>query len=99
MEDPPPKLLAWPAEEDVEVEEYTSSPPYESKTIGMRFVDKGLVGVVRETMQPTHVSVWLRPETAPKVELQTSCRRSDYPTYLPLGLRIVEVGERRLLSL
>jgi hypothetical protein len=23
MEDPPPKLLAWPAEEDVEVEYYT----------------------------------------------------------------------------
>jgi hypothetical protein len=31
MEDPPPKL-PWPAEEDVEVEEYTSPPPHETNT-------------------------------------------------------------------
>ena len=34
MEDPPPKL-AWPGV-DVEIEEYTSSPPHETKTISMR---------------------------------------------------------------
>jgi hypothetical protein len=98
MEDPPPKV-PWPAEEDVEVEECTPPPPHEAKTISKRFVGRGLVGMVRETMQPAHVSLCgYGPRRLRRASRQSSCRRSDYNTYPPLGLRILEVGGSRLLS-
>jgi hypothetical protein len=52
----------------MEVEYYTSPPPHETKTISMRFVGRGPVGLVRETVQPAHVAVWLHPNTLPKGE-------------------------------
>jgi hypothetical protein len=67
MEDSPPKV-PWPAEEDMEVEEYTSPLPHETKTISMRLVGRGPVGMVRETVQPAHVAAWLRANTLPKGE-------------------------------
>jgi hypothetical protein len=44
-----------------------------------------LVGVVRETMQPAHVSYGCAPIQFRRGSIHTSCRRSNYYTYLLLG--------------
>ena len=41
-----------------------------------------LMGVVRETMQPAHVSCGCAPTRLQRARRQTSCRRSDYNTCL-----------------
>jgi hypothetical protein len=88
MEDPPPKKPPWPAEEDVEVEYYTSSPSHETKIISMRFVGRDLVGVVRGLCSPPMCLCGCALIHSRRARRQSSSQRSDYNTYRPLGLRI-----------
>jgi hypothetical protein len=48
------------------LEAYSATPPKLREETDLDALNAELVGVVRETMQPAHILLWLRPDTAAK---------------------------------